>query len=75
MFLKFSQLCIKNFEKVESEEEERQGGRWGGLRGPRSPAAEPPFPPKIFCYLKIGESTHWEAQDGPERGAVLPVSI
>lgn len=33
MFLKFSQLCIKNFEKVESEEEERQGGRWGGLRG------------------------------------------
>ena len=54
---------------------EGQGGRWGGLREPRSPAAEPPFPPKIFGYLKIGESTHWEAQDGPERGAVLPVSI
>lgn len=33
MFLKISQLCIKNFEKVGSEEEERQGGRWGGLRG------------------------------------------
>ena len=51
------------------------GGRWRGLRGPRSPAAQPPFPPEIFRYLNIGESTHREAQDGPERGAVLPVSI
>lgn len=33
MFLKISQLCMKNFEKVGSEEEERQGGGWGGLRG------------------------------------------
>lgn len=54
---------------------EGRGGRWGGLRGPRSPAAQPPFSPKIFCYLKIGVSTSWEARDGPERGTVLPVSI
>lgn len=47
----------------------------GRLLAKKPLPALPLSPPKIICYLKIGESTPCEAQDGPEWGAVLPVSV
>lgn len=51
---------------------------WAGSEGcllPRPLPAQSISPPKILCYFRIRESTHFEAKDGPEWGAVLPVSI
>lgn len=60
VFLKISQLCMKNFEKVGSEEEERQGGRWGGLGEEYKSPRCVPLVISCFCGEAGYHSCTWE---------------